>query len=438
MFNSNSFLKSTPRTASLVMATLLTTLFTGCVSSTSTNTPPPQTGDTAAADGSANDVGSSDVSQGTDITSETKQDIEQDVPATKKDILVMMQAGFGMDPWSKSDANLRIVNLTTHTTLRNFELGKRKIDEMAIDYAKGVAYLAESSDGKITVLSLADGSFVKNFTFKGVRGLSLSKNGKKLYAIGYEDSSSLQGSLKLFNTETGTLDGTLQGAVNDQVYGLKISDDEKTAAYVAFDGSKPFLRTIDLTSFQELARTPILNSGSCSTMVSKIAFTDNGRIILSDGNCDAIYQYDIASKKLLSSLQIDFPNRDSGSAMNPVLAYSSSAKIGIATKEDINPSAPDMQYGLYWFNPATLISSLVSEVTFSSAGASTSAAGYPTSSTLLSDTKLLVNWRTLSNMGNAPQEVRTLNLSTLTWESTAAYLVEDNTRSVVSMSVGQE
>lgn len=423
------FSKSVARSHGIIIGILsIVVVASGCVGSTSETTPPPSSQfDSTASDGS--DVATED------SIPETAQDIAVDTTPVKKNILVLLQTSNSFDPFMPGDVNIRIADIKTGFTLRNFELGKRRISDFVVDYQKGLLYLAEPNDNKITVLSLTDGSFVRNMSFKGVLGLALSKNGKKLYAIGYEGGSSGNpaSTFKLFDAETGLLTGSLLGQAGDQANGLVISEDEKLAAYVTFDGSKPFLRTIDLVSFQQLARTAITTTTvGCTATVSKIAFGDSGRIILRDGNCDAIYQYDLASKTLLSSLQINFPNKDSGSAMNPVLAYSSTAGIGIATKEDTDPSAPNYQSGLYSFNPATLDYKLVPSLIGMNSG-------HPSASVMSSDkSKLFISWN-MSNSGSAPQEIHVLKLTTGTWETGSIFTTTlGDTRNVQFISLGQE
>jgi hypothetical protein len=153
----------------------------------------------------------------------------------------------------------------------------------------------------------------------------LSADGSTLYV------SAGQSLLKI-NTASGL---TASLTVGDVFLGIALSPagDTIAAAAVSASGSSPWLYLINAQTLHpdRLGVTGTLEG--CTTSPNDAAFTNTGRVLLWDANCDAFYQFQVATEEQLGTIYL---GRDFQSFFNfnNMLFYSTVSGRAYALKED--------------------------------------------------------------------------------------------------------
>jgi hypothetical protein len=119
--------------------------------------------------------------------------------------------------------------------------------------------------------------------------------------------------------ETSTYTQAESIALNgsDSPLGMGLSPDGTTlAAASTAGGSSPAVYLFSTSPLAVIQKVPITATvPGCAVFPMDVTFTDTGRVLAWDSNCDWLYQVDVATRSYLSGSNIAY-TRDSGSSFN--------------------------------------------------------------------------------------------------------------------------
>lgn len=205
---------------------------------------------------------------------------------------------------------VEIVDLTSNTMARVFDVaGTAAVTSLAVSPDGQRIYLANACSGQVHFYT-SQGVKLVDVAVTGPRDLALSPDGSRLYV-----ATSTQ--VLAVNTSTYGVLGSVALDVSDTALGMGLSADGTTlAAASTAGGSSPavyLFSTSPLARIQKVSITATIPG--CAVFPNDVTFTNTGRVLAWDSNCDHVYQVDVATRSYLSASDIAY-TRDSGSSSN--------------------------------------------------------------------------------------------------------------------------
>ena len=233
-------------------------------------------------------------------------------------------------------SSIEVVDLINMATVRSLSIGARLVSSLEVSPDGQRLYVVDRTQREIAVLSATTGGTVASIPLTYPRDCVLSADGSTLYVT--TDSS-----VVAIDTTSNTVRLTLATGT-DTPLGIALSPDGSTLGTAcASGGPNPAAYLVEAATLTLKARIPIAgNVAGCVTSPNDVAFTDNGRLLLWDSNCDSLYQVDVASAAQLTAQTINL-GRDTGSFFNfnNMLSYSAASARAYATKESLELAIMD-------------------------------------------------------------------------------------------------
>ena len=229
-----------------------------------------------------------------------------------------------------NNAALEVVDLNTHTTVRTLLLGARNPVSLSISPDAQRAYIVDRANSEVLVINAVTGQGIATIPAPDPRDGILTADGETLFVSA--GSSVLKINTATNAVQTLSLDGPL-------ALGLALSPDGTKLAVVGSNQgsglSAPFY-LVDTAAFTATLVT-ITNPGeptNCITVPNDAVFTNAGRVLLWDSNCDTVYQVDVATAAQVTADTIRL-GRDNGSFFNfnNILLFSAVTQRGYVLKE---------------------------------------------------------------------------------------------------------
>jgi peptide/nickel transport system substrate-binding protein len=250
-------------------------------------------------------------------------------------LYALMTSSFSDDSFSPPQSAIEVVDLSGGSTMRAFSIGNREVSSLAVSPDGLRLYVTDRTNGAVAVFSGTTGAMIATVAVSEPRDCVLSTDGSTLYV-------SAGRSVVAVDTATNSI-GRKLATGEDTPLGIGVSPEEDVLAVASSrGGSDPALYLIDVATLALRARVPITNPGeptNCATFPTDVAFTDTGRVLLWDSNCDNLYQVEVATRKQLTSATIRL-GRDAASSanFNNVLSYSPTSARAYAIKESTRDS----------------------------------------------------------------------------------------------------
>jgi DNA-binding beta-propeller fold protein YncE len=247
-------------------------------------------------------------------------------------LIALLTDDFAPDDAPPNSA-IEIVDLATMSTVGSFSIGQREVTSLAVRRLGSHnfrCYVTDLTNGAVVALNANSGAVTATVAVAYPCDCVIAANGHRLYVSAYE-------SVVAIDTGPNTVSQVLQTSP-DTPLGISLSPDGSTLAVATTDGgSNPALYLINASSLALKTRIAITNPGeptNCATFPNDTAFTNTGRVMLWDSNCDNLYQVDVASAAQRTSDTIRI-GRDSGSFFNfnNQLSYSTVSARAHVTKE---------------------------------------------------------------------------------------------------------
>jgi hypothetical protein len=221
-----------------------------------------------------------------------------------------------------SVTSVEVVDAGSMTHIRTVPLGDRIASSLAVSPDEQRLYVADSFAGGIAVLNSSDGSPITGVKLSDPRDLVMSADGSRLYATAGS-------SIVAIDTATNLpVDSVSTGS--DIALGIALSPSGTVLAAVGSDGG---LWVADPGNLPGATRVPLSTSG-CTIVPGDVTFTDTGRALVWDSNCDRLYQVDVPGQAQVTSDTINL-TPDSGGSFNynNVLSYSLASDRAYVQKE---------------------------------------------------------------------------------------------------------
>ena len=238
-----------------------------------------------------------------------------------------------------SDSVIEIVDVARKTQIRTFSVGSRLATSLAVAPDGSHLYVVDVSQSEIAIFdSFGDSVGAVGLDFPP-RDCVLSRSGAMLYV-------STRHGLVVIDTAARKMVATVESGA-DELQGIAISPDDKLVGAVSLDfggGGGGLDRHPALYLFETATLTPnrvgVSDPDAPAGAVvdpTDVVFTDIGRAVLWDDNCDSFYQVDVASAKQDPAGTARL-GRSGGSLVNfnNVLAYS-----GLTRKAYVLKDSPD-------------------------------------------------------------------------------------------------
>jgi WD40 repeat protein len=206
-------------------------------------------------------------------------------------------------------SRVEIVDLRTNLLAGGFILpGTAAITSLAVSPDGQRVFLANPCTNQVHVYT-PRGAKVTDLAIAGPRDLSLSADGSTLYVATFTG-------IVAFETATHAQTGNVAFDASDAALGLALSPDEATLAVASTNGAGPAVYLFSTSPLAVIQRVPITATiPGCAVMPNDVTFTESGRVLAWDSNCDWLYQVDVATRSYLSASSVAYA-RDSGSSVN--------------------------------------------------------------------------------------------------------------------------
>jgi DNA-binding beta-propeller fold protein YncE len=233
---------------------------------------------------------------------------------------------FGLDPVASA---IEAVDLAAGSIFHFLDTGPHHVSSIAVSPDGSRVYLAQLMDDRIVAVSVPSGATLYTVPVTFPRDLVLSADGATLF-------STAATSLVAIDTSTGVVTSELSTG-DDSPLSLSLSPDgSKLGAPTTQGGASAAYYLVTATSPLTLVSRIVLAQPfpDCATFPNDSVFTDTGRALLWDANCDAIYQIDTDATAQLGNATI-VTSRDDGVFLNSnnVLSYSPISRRAYAVKE---------------------------------------------------------------------------------------------------------
>jgi hypothetical protein len=234
----------------------------------------------------------------------------------------------------QTDAVIEVVDVTRKAEIRTISIGSRIVTSLAVARDGSRLYVVDTGRSELAIFdSVGDSVGAVGLEF-APRDCVLSRNGAVLYV-------STSGGLVAVDTATNEVVATRKTG-DDDLQGIAVSPDEKFVGAVSFDrrgGGSDFHPALYLFDTDTLTPTRVAITdpdapAGAAVFPNDVVFTDTGRAILWDSNCDSFYQVDVASATQDQAGTARL-GRDAGASVdfNNVVAYSSLTRKAYALKE---------------------------------------------------------------------------------------------------------
>jgi DNA-binding beta-propeller fold protein YncE len=222
-----------------------------------------------------------------------------------------------------SDSVIEIVDVARKAQIRTFSVGSRLATSLAVAPDGSQLYVVDIVQSEVAIFdSFGDSVGAVSLDFEP-RDCVLSRSGAMLYV-------STRHGLVVIDTAARKMVATLETGA-DALQGVAMSPDDKLVGAVSLDFSGGgFDRRPALYLFETATLTPIRVGvtdpdapAGATVDPTDVVFTDIGRAVLWDDNCDSFYQVDVAAAKQDPAGTARL-GRSGGSLVNfnNVLAYS--------------------------------------------------------------------------------------------------------------------
>jgi DNA-binding beta-propeller fold protein YncE len=238
------------------------------------------------------------------------------------------------DPFSPlPQTSVEVVDAGTMDHIRTVPLGQRDVQSLAVSPDESIFYVADLDAG-VAVLNGNDGSIITTIALSVPRDAVLTRDGSTLFVTAGT-------SIVEIDTATNTVADTFPTGA-DQMLGIALSPDGSALAAVSTDGGfSPAMYVADPDDLQGAERIPLTTVG-CTALPGDVTFTDTGRALAWDSNCDRLYQVDVPGQVQLTDDTINLPG-DSGASFNfnNVLSYSTASDRAYTLKESAEVGVMD-------------------------------------------------------------------------------------------------
>lgn len=220
------------------------------------------------------------------------------------------QCGF----WSSPSARVEIVDLASNAMAVGFDLPGTSVTSLAVSPDGQRIFLSDFCNNQVHVYS-PQGAKVTDLPVAGPRDLALSADGSTLYVATYVPMGPTNSLVAAFDTSTFAPAGSVALDPWDYALGMGLSPDGAYLA-AASGGTGPAVYLLSTSPLALIQRVPITATiPGCGVSPNDVTFTDEGRVLAWDSNCDWLYQVDVATRSYLSGSDVAYA-RDSGSSSN--------------------------------------------------------------------------------------------------------------------------
>jgi DNA-binding beta-propeller fold protein YncE len=234
----------------------------------------------------------------------------------------------------RSETAIEVVDIERKAEIRTFSIGVGTITSLAVARDGSRLYVVDVAGSEVAIFdSLGDPVGAVGLEFPP-RDCVLSRDGAVLYV-------STRGGLVAIDTATNEVVETRK-TEEDDLQGIAVSPDEKHVGAVSLDtrgGGTDYHPALYLFDTETLTPTRVAITdpdapAGAALLPMDVVFTDTGRAILWDGNCDSFYQVDVASAAQDPAGTARL-GRDAGESanFNNVVAYSRLTRKAYALKE---------------------------------------------------------------------------------------------------------
>jgi DNA-binding beta-propeller fold protein YncE len=226
---------------------------------------------------------------------------------------------------------IEVVDLETHELVRTLQTGEHFVSSIAVSPDGLIIYLARTVNSEIAVVDGKSGSQLASIPVTFPQDLALSADGTRLYATAAD-------SFLAIDAYTGVVTSTLPTG-GDVPLGLSLSPDgTRLGAPGTFGGTDAAYYLVNAVGpLSPVSRIALADQfPGCATMPTDSVFTDGGRALLWDSNCDAIYQIDVNAAAQLTGATIAL-GRDIGGFFNfnNMITYSAAVGRAYVAKESV-------------------------------------------------------------------------------------------------------
>jgi hypothetical protein len=208
---------------------------------------------------------------------------------------------------SGTTARVEIVDLTAGALASGFDLpGTSGVTSLAISPDGQRLFLADPCAGQVHVYT-PRGDLLADLAVPDARDLALSPDGAVLHVGTLSRVLAFDGSTYGQVADPVTLDGSYPGR------GIGLSPDGTILAAASVEPAVYLFSTAPLARIQKVPVTAAIPG--CAVQPNDVTFTDTGRVLAWDANCDWLYQVDVATGTYLSGSEVAYP-RDSGASSN--------------------------------------------------------------------------------------------------------------------------
>jgi hypothetical protein len=204
-------------------------------------------------------------------------------------------------------SRVEIVDLAANALASGFDLpGTAGVTSLAVSPDGQRVFLADPCANQVHVYT-PQGDRVTDLAVTGAKDLVLSPDGGTLYVATLTQIVAFDASTHAQVGGPVTLDGSGPGR------GMALSPDGTTLAVASVEPAVYLLSTAPLARIQKVPITATIPG--CAVMPNDVTFTDGGRVLAWDANCDWLYQVDVATGAYLSGSDVAYA-RDSVASFN--------------------------------------------------------------------------------------------------------------------------
>ncbi|HET6921756.1 MAG TPA: IPT/TIG domain-containing protein, partial [Anaeromyxobacteraceae bacterium] len=204
---------------------------------------------------------------------------------------------------------MEIVDLASNVMARGFDLpGTAAVTSLTVAPDGQRIFLADACSNQIHVYT-PQGAKLADVAVASPRDLVLSADGSTLYVASFTQVAAV-------DTATYAQTGSVALDGSDSALGMALSPDGTTLAAASANGAGPAVYLFSTSPLAVIQRVPITATvPGCAVSPNDVTFTDTGRVLAWDSNCDWVYQVDVATRSYLGGSEIAY-TRDSGSSFN--------------------------------------------------------------------------------------------------------------------------